>query len=205
MAKRGRKAKGPTTGLSGQPLSLRMPTELRERLEASAAKKGWSMSQEALYRIRSSYARAREDTRSPEVRALCYLIARLANAACGPAHNNEKERLMVNPFNFIAFKIGVVGLLDRLQPKGKPKPGWFARKAGISNPEEFGKLTSREIWKIPAGVIPFEEGAEEMLDRLKLIMDESEFELLKERGKESIYGYADAMRDLQINRGGDKK
>ena len=64
---------------------------------------------------------------------------------------------------------------------------------------------AREIWKIPAGVLPFADSHEEILDRLKLIMDESEFELFVERSKESAYGYAEAMRDLKINRGGDKK
>ena len=75
----GRKPSGPYANSSTQ-LTVRMPEDLRHQLEKSATKKGWSLTQELLWRLNSSYKkqRERESVRGhPVVRALGFLISEL--------------------------------------------------------------------------------------------------------------------------------
>jgi hypothetical protein len=113
----GRKPSGPFKQSAAQ-LTVRMPDDMRAQLDAAAKKKGWSLSQELLWRLRVSFEKENyADHRDPATRALCFLIAETA----------QRVRLGIpvqwhlNPFLFRAFKLGVAALLDALAPTGEAK------------------------------------------------------------------------------------
>ena len=120
----GRKPSGPFRHSAAQ-LTVRMPDDMRARLEAAAQKKGWSLSQELLWRLRVSFEKDNyADHRDPATRALCFLIAETA----------QRVRIGIrvewhrNPFLFRAFKLAVAKVLDALEkmltglePAGEPK------------------------------------------------------------------------------------
>ena len=107
----GRKPAGPFAHNTAQ-LTIRMPDDLRDELELSANKKGWSLTQELLWRLRSSYQRQRQERRRPPAtRAICFLIGEIAGyaSAFNPA---EWHR---SPFAFKAFRLAVARLLGALE------------------------------------------------------------------------------------------
>src|SRR6516165_8156849 len=61
-------------------LSVRMPDDLRTELEAAAAARGHSLTQEMIGRLRESLARERIDRQDPAMRALCFLFQNLAES-----------------------------------------------------------------------------------------------------------------------------
>src|SRR3974390_1784966 len=100
---------------SAAQLTVRMPDDMRARLDAAARKKGWSLSQELLWRLRVSFEKENyRDQRDPATRALCFLIAETAQRV----HFNVPLEWQRNPFLFKAFKLAVATLLDALQPPG---------------------------------------------------------------------------------------
>jgi hypothetical protein len=116
----GRKPRGDFSQLTS-PLSIRMPAEMRERLESSAGDNGRSVSQEVLRRIQESFHLDRDRARDPAMRALCFLIAQLAGEVAGltdpkgrPAFDWRTDR-----FFFRAFKLAVAKVLDALEPSGE--------------------------------------------------------------------------------------
>jgi len=116
----GRKPQGEFDQLT-MPFSLRMPEDLREQLEAAAKQSGRSTSQEILRRLNESFGASRDKQRDPAVRAICFLIAQLADRIRWASGPNLWDG---NPFLFRAFKIGVEKLLDGLEPQGEIKnPG----------------------------------------------------------------------------------
>jgi hypothetical protein len=120
----GRKPRGPFSQNSAV-MTVRMPDDLRAELERSANKKGWSLSQELLWRVRSSYKRQREEERrSPATRALCFLLSELAERV-GLPNIAEWHR---SPFAFRAFRLALAQVLERLEPAGAIKsPGGYKR------------------------------------------------------------------------------
>jgi hypothetical protein len=110
-------------------LTIRIDDDLREQLETTATarqKQNWNLSQEILLRLRTSLSNEREEQRSPAMRALCFLIAQLADHVVGPKLFGEgKEVALYNwradPFFYRAFKIAVGQLLDALEPPGPIK------------------------------------------------------------------------------------
>lgn len=140
MARRGRKSKGPTRNLSGQPLSLRMPPDLRKRLETSAKKKGRSLTQEALLRLMYSYNKERSDRRDPSVRALCYLVGECAAGG---------DKWLTDPFDFQAFRSALFALLSHLEPQGPTRnPDRVAKMLSpyAVSPADFGRVTGEFLW-----------------------------------------------------------
>jgi hypothetical protein len=112
-----------------QNLTIRIDDDLREQLEAVATarqKRNWNLSQEILLRLRISLNNEREEQRSPAMRALCFLIAQLADHVVGPKMLGEGKEVAIynwraDPFFYRAFKIAVGQLLDALEPPGPIK------------------------------------------------------------------------------------
>jgi hypothetical protein len=111
----GRKPRGPFSQNSAV-LTVRMPDDLRRQLKGAADKKGWSLTQELLWRLRSSYSRQHEEQqRPPATRALCFLVAKLAEQV-GLFRPMDWHR---DRFQFRAFRLGVAELLESLEPAGE--------------------------------------------------------------------------------------
>jgi hypothetical protein len=114
----GRKPRGDFSKLES-PLSVRMPKEMRRMLDAEAAKRGRSITQELLRRLDDSFKEGRRKEHDPALRGLLYVIAWIAEtiagdkyfrggAPMGPAWRTEQ------PY-FNAFKAAVKMLLDGLE------------------------------------------------------------------------------------------
>src|SRR5437868_5676678 len=91
-------------------LTIRMPDDMREQLEAAANQRDWSLTDELLLRLRVSFGREREERREPAMRALCFLMAELAGHIVGPAAARGKSELALydwrsDAFFYRAFKI----------------------------------------------------------------------------------------------------
>ncbi len=109
----GRKPAGPFAHNTAQ-LSIRMPDDLRAELERAAGKKGWSLTQELLWRLRSSYRTEREQARRPPAsRAISFLISELAERI-GFFRLSEWHRF---PLAFRAFRLAVAKVLAALEPR----------------------------------------------------------------------------------------
>jgi hypothetical protein len=129
----GRKPIGPRVARA--QLSLRMPDDLRTELEAAAATRGRSLTQEMLGRLRESLARERIDRQDPAMRALCFLFQDLAETIHARQPEIRRDfKWHRNPFMFRAFKLGVAKLLDALEPPGEIKPLGRAQHGASDNP-----------------------------------------------------------------------
>jgi hypothetical protein len=98
-------------------LSIRMQENDRAQLEAAAKRRGWTVTEELLWRLRASFARDHERQRDPPLRAWCFLISELASFI-----HYETPNWHRNPFWYRAFKLGLIGLLDALEPQGEVRP-----------------------------------------------------------------------------------
>lgn len=138
----GRKPSGPFRHSAAQ-LTVRMPDDMRARLDAAAKKKGWSLSQELLWRLRVSFEKENyRDRRDPATRALCFLIAETAQRV----HIGVLVEWNRNPFLFRAFKLAVAALLDRLEPAGSAKSP-VPEFSKVLKPHELQLIGDR--WKTP--------------------------------------------------------
>src|SRR5262245_60282065 len=112
----GRKPKGEFSQLTSS-LTIRIPDDMRKRLESEAAEKDESIAQRLLWHLQRSFNRERELARDPAIRGHCFLISEMAERlawAAGPGAAWER-----NPFVFQAFKIGVEKMLSFFTPKGE--------------------------------------------------------------------------------------
>jgi NTP pyrophosphatase (non-canonical NTP hydrolase) len=125
--KRGRPPAGGFSTLTAVT-SLRMPEDLRQQLEKARKERGKrlnrkiGLSQELLYRVRSSFIRERDEARDPALRALYYLIAEVAEAVSFPFPARPaglRPLWRSDPFLFEAFRLAVGELLDALKPTGR--------------------------------------------------------------------------------------
>jgi hypothetical protein len=101
-------------------LTIRIPEDMRKRLESEAATKDESVAQVLLWHLRRSFNRDREVERDPAIRAFCFLFAELSDRlrwGAGPPPAIWER----NPFVFRAFRIAVEKLLGSFEPKGKMK------------------------------------------------------------------------------------
>src|SRR5437764_6494045 len=143
----GRKPKG---SAPGEPLTIRMPPDLRAELERAAKKRGRYLSEEILGRLRLSLAKQREEQRDPVVRALCYLISETANSV-RKGDNPLSKGWQRNPFLFRAFKIGVTAVLDALDQPGEARnPFPPPQSAALSDdysatPETLGRAAANNV------------------------------------------------------------
>lgn len=117
----------PIGSSAARPLTIRIDDDLRGELAAAASnrakrnkrKSGWSLSQEILYRLRNSLNLDRESSRSPAIRAICFLIA---DMAARELYTDRWQSWHRDPFAFAAFKAAVAELLDDLAPPGDVQP-----------------------------------------------------------------------------------
>jgi hypothetical protein len=138
----GRKPSGPFKHSAAQ-LTVRMPDDMRARLNAAAQKKGWSLSQELLWRLRVSFEKENyADHRDPATRALCFLIAEAAQRV----HIGIPVEWHRDPFLFKAFKLAVAALLDALEPAGSVKSP-LPEFSNVLKPHEMQLIGDR--WKTP--------------------------------------------------------
>src|SRR5262245_44631170 len=94
----GRKPKG---AVAAGLVAVRMQDDLRAQLDAAAKKRGYTLTDEVLGRLRASFAREREQRRDRAMRALGFLIATVADVAhLGGRLNKQWHR---DPFMFQAF------------------------------------------------------------------------------------------------------
>jgi hypothetical protein len=120
-------------------LTIRMSDEMREQLESAARERDWTLTDELLLRLRVSFHRERDESRQPAMRALCFLIAELADHIVGPSVARGKSEVRFydwrsDPFFYRAFKIAVGRLLDALEPPGPIKAYQITAKQGELDP-----------------------------------------------------------------------
>jgi hypothetical protein len=100
-------------------MAIRMPPDMRAKLEAAAKEEGRTLSQELLSRLRTSFLK--DELRAPKtIRALAYIVEimerRVELLLCG------RDRINGNQWRddslvFDAFKSGVNWILDQLRPE----------------------------------------------------------------------------------------
>lgn len=212
----GRKPKGPFSELTS-PLSIRMPSSLREELESAAQASGKNVSQELLRRLSDTFSRDREKTRDPEMQALCFLIAETARQAVGiPISDQLKSTNALNwrnnPFFFRAFKTAVGTLLDALEPAGPiipPKIKFNFKPTAHNTTAVAGGALNDLIKSYETPEARGQYAAGYILNSLQTIPhlspDEREQELQRLAEISSpafsreFYGMANAARDIRIN------
>ncbi len=118
----GRKPSGPFAQNSAQ-LTIRMPADMRAELEAVAQKKGWSLTQELLWRLRASLSQRSNPHRDRAGRALGFLVGDIARQISSGDSNWH-----LNPFLFRAFTLAVAKLFDALAPVGEMVPPYDERE-----------------------------------------------------------------------------
>ena len=200
------------------PLSVRMPTEMRERLEATAKAKGKKLSRELLWRMSESLNRDREQDRDPAMRALCFLIATLGEQITGGSYTADKsmrdkqiKEWRTDPFLFKAFKFAVIKLLDALEPPGEVRPPIAEKeiKKFTNDPRKIKYLMMRI--KSPKNfsaqevsmVLMWLNSDYSMLDVHNLRL-RHRVPAVASRVKNELYGYIDARRDLELKPKGRK-
>ena len=215
MAKRKRAPGGGRKRLGAsvaQNLTIRVDDDLREQLKAAAIarqKRNWNLSQEILLRLRTSLSNEREQQRDPPMRALCFLIAQLADHVVGPKVLREGKEHAVydwraDPFFYKAFKIAVGQLLDALDPPGPIKSYEFTvdNDAGLDPSirrwiETFKTPEARAQHSADYVLTAFRAfpqwSAATREEQRKLITEYGSPQLLRE-----FYGIPDAALDLAV-------
>ena len=139
----------PKAGNSTSSLTIRIPDDMRERLEVEATAKNDSVAGVLLGHLRRSFNREAEREREPAMRALCFLIAETAHQVVGLHVTNEDATRdepqfswRWSPFFYRAFKLAVGQILDALEPKGDIERPQIKMKLIGRNPEDQKKLDS---------------------------------------------------------------
>jgi len=208
----GRKPIGPSAARS--LLTIRMPADLRAALEAGAQRRESTLTQDLLRRLRASL---RDEGRDPPVRALCFLIAQLAEHIIGPTLMGRKDDAEVvvrlydwrnDRFFFRALKIAVGRLLDELEPPGPIEPREITFKETHPDPSMRRWVAS---YKTP------EARAEYSVDYLLTALREAPHLTALQHEEQArlaamytplmreFYGMQDAARDLAVKPRTSKK
>jgi hypothetical protein len=196
-----------------QNLTIRIDDDLREQLEAVATarqKRNWNLSQEILLRLRISLNNEREEQRSPAMRALCFLIAQLAEHIVGlKLYGDGKEFAVFNwradPFFYKAFKIAVGQLLDALDPPGPIEAPGITPEGDEANLYPFLR---RYIETFQTPEVRAQHSADFILTALRAFPQwsaetrEEQRKIVTELGSPQLirefYGMPDAARDLAV-------
>lgn len=125
---------------------------MRDQLESAAKKRGWTVTEELLWRLRGSFAREEEEKRDPVTRAYCFLISQIADGVRAGLQLPNWHR---NPVIFRAFKFGVANLLDVVEPKGEAEPPF----ANLFEPDHPMHRLFAERYKSPEGLGDLVAGA----------------------------------------------
>ena len=202
----GRKPARPISGKLSN-FSTRITAETRRALEAAAKETGQSISQVAERLIKGGLAEMRAANRDPAMRALCFLIAQLADHIVGPkAIEGETEYPVYNwradPFFYRAFKIAVGQLLDALEPPGPIKAYEVTASGDVDASlrrylETFKTPEARAQASVDYILLAFRampRASGETKEALRKLVVESGFpQLVRE-----FYGMPDAARDLAV-------
>jgi hypothetical protein len=139
----GRKSEGEFRNLTAV-MSLRMPQDLRDRLEQARKASRRSLSQELIARAEASFERDRGQSRDRALRAFCFLFSELMQVICVNPELMPDWRF--NPWLFQAFRLAVPKLLDHFRPAGGmklPEFWQFAREVpdvdGLPAVKEWGR------------------------------------------------------------------
>jgi hypothetical protein len=199
-------------------LSIRMPDNIRVELEAAAKKRGWSLTQELLWRLRVSLSRGREDRRDAALRAIFFLITQMATQSLYTDTRGRGKPWYQDPFTFRAFKLAVAKLLDGLEPRGEISiPLYeigselaghpiYSRLAGqpiystlIKTPEDAAEYAAEwELHKLFHSIVePVTPDLREWM-RTKLVSSEAELDEHIDYRMRELYAFSDARRDLGI-------
>jgi hypothetical protein len=200
----GRKPKGDTTRTA--QLTVRVPKAMRSQLELGARERGWTLTDELMWRLRNSFNREREERRDPAIRALSYLIAELAHHVASGAYMGDREFALYSwrrsPFCYRALKIAVGKLFDALEPPGPVT----LPTIDVDNPERLDSYTQRWIDSFGAPESRAEFAVNHVLAALRTLPRVSEEQREENRrliGEHSsimhqFYGMSDAARDLAL-------
>jgi hypothetical protein len=195
-----------------QNLTIRIDDDLRDQVEEAAIarqKRNWNLSREIVLRLRTSLSSDRKQQRDPPMRALCFLIAQLADHVVGPKIVREGKEITLydwraDPFFYKAFKIAVGQLLDALDPPGPIKP----YEITVENEADLDPSTRRylETFKTPEARAQY--SADYVLTALRAIPQwsaetrEEQKKLVTEYGLPQLirefYEMPDAARDLAV-------
>jgi hypothetical protein len=203
----GRKPKGPAPMRS--QLTIRIPEDTRTQLEAAARRNRKTLSDELLWRLRSSFSRERDERRDPAMRGLCHLIAELAHHVVGIHAAEGISRYEVwdwrsDAFFYRAFKVAVIRLLDALEPTGPIKAHDIVVAKGI----ELDSFTKRYIGTFKRPETRAEQAVDFILAALRTAprMTEEELKQLEATHPSIVYpfyGITDAARDLAVKPQGE--
>jgi|HubBroStandDraft_3_1064219.scaffolds.fasta_scaffold406463_1 hypothetical protein len=100
-------------------LTVRMPDDMRAQLGGAAQKRGWTLTDELMWRLRNSFNRERDEKRDPPSRALCYLLAQTIATA---SYNVRDRDWRSDPFTFRTIKLAFDEIMDALAPRGEIRP-----------------------------------------------------------------------------------
>ena len=168
MAKRkrapggGRKASGPFSGKT-ERFSTRIMRDTREALEREATLMGVGVSQAAERLLRLAIQTRRDEERDQPLRALCFLVERLAiqcslkrDGVFSGVHSkfgddDTQTHWRTNPFIFRSLQAAIGIVMDRLLPAGsveQPKAvqefcSYF--NAEGATPEEWGETIAQHL------------------------------------------------------------
>jgi len=195
-------------------LTVRMPEDMRAQLEAAARKHGgdWTLTDELVGRIRTSFLREREQDRDPAMRALCFLVSQLARHIVGPGRM-PAATWRSDPFFYEAFKIAVGQLLNALTPPGR------AKRYKVTLTAKGTHSADEHVHRYAASFQNTEARAAHTVDLIlsllreipdsisSLLRDEEIKKLtaLAPSVERQLYGMADAARDLAIRPQSNKK
>jgi hypothetical protein len=124
------------------PKAIRVDAEQYSELQRGAGRAGHSAAEELRQRLAASFARDEEARRDPKLAELRDDIGQLASQleldTDGPWHSD--------PFAFVAFRAGILALLETLRPGGDPIPPKGPRAFTKSdNPETVGREVARFV------------------------------------------------------------
>jgi len=206
----GRKPAGPFKNNTAQ-LTIRMPDDLRRRLERSAKKKRWSLSQELLYRLRVSYgSRHEEQFQPPATRAICFLVGHITGMLTLPEVQDRNLALWHrDPFQFRAFRLAVSKLLEALEPRGDIQspygpllerlpdlPFWSTQMTAFVRTPEI--LADWVVTSILGQMLNPRSEIEASIRETSVGLSNADLKRYAEHLSDSLYDIARAKRDLEI-------
>jgi len=161
-------------------LTVRMPDDLRDQLEAAALKRDRGLSDELHARLRLSFDKERERKRDPATRHLCNLVAVIARQVQFMAKpKSTSKEWQQDPFTFRTFKIAVAKVLDTLEPPGKIPPPTIVAPGipePFEDPETVAQFVANKVLRnlLNARLRTKEERAAKVRDLVRFIEGDRE-------------------------------
>jgi hypothetical protein len=186
---------------------------MRVQLEAAARKRGWTITDELVRRLRNSFNRERDEARDPAARAFCFLFSELARRIC--VYRERRPNWHFDPWLFQTFKLAIPKLLDHFRPAGEMRlptfyqaivddPGFRhgfpstkeERRRETRSPDAMADSTVQKVLAEFSDPSPYPEAQLRTFESLQdMISDPHARQDFKE-WKETLYGMEQARRDL---------